>query len=123
MNKAYRLLKDLPGVKAGTVSSHDGGYFMFEDENGEESALFAQDRIDLNPDWFEEVKDEKEAKIKKGTVMVSKENKNFKIIYTGKGEDFDEFSGVVIEKDEKDEFFCLHEFSRTWNLSGFKPAQ
>lgn len=122
MDKKYRLLKDLPGIKAGAVSSHDGVYFMFEDENGEEAALFAQDRIDLNPDWFEEVKDENPEKIKKGTVMVCKSDKVLKVVYTGKGKEFGEFSGVVIQK-AIDAPFKLNEYSANWNLSAFKPAQ
>lgn len=121
MNKKYRLLKDLPGIKAG-VMVYGSTPFTFCPLGGGKCFTFGEDEMINNPDWFEEVKEEKPEKIKKGTVMVSKNQANVRVVYTGKGKKENDFSGVVIHPGPES-IFPLHKFSRTWNLSGFKPAQ
>lgn len=67
MEKKYRLLKDLPGVKAGTIfdrvkgvdlPSHSQDFVVYSPK----SFLvpqFASEDIKNNPEWFEEIDEEK----------------------------------------------------------------
>lgn len=51
--KQYRLLKDLPGVKAGAISKGINPYVF----GGEPTGYGLNEKtIQNNPDWFEEVK-------------------------------------------------------------------
>ncbi len=53
MPKKYRLLKDLPDLKAGAVSvCYSGDYYMFGDLYG-----YSQAKIEAAPGWFEEIKE------------------------------------------------------------------
>jgi len=47
----YKLLKDLPGCKAGVVSEYNGKWFLFGAFN------FTNLYVKENPDFFEEVKE------------------------------------------------------------------
>lgn len=55
-NKKYRLLKDLPGLKAGVIlgQARPGGAYSSEDKH---YPAFSVDQVELNSDWFEEVKE------------------------------------------------------------------
>lgn len=57
--KQYKLLKDIPGVKAGTLSLDNGnGYHKFKgyDSNGlPHDYVYAEGFMDRFPDFFEEV--------------------------------------------------------------------
>lgn len=121
MDKKYRLLKDLPGIPKGSTAY---GQFpvTFCPSGGGKCFTFGEDEMINNPDWFEEVKDEKPEKIKKGTVMSWIGDEDFKVIYTGKGCSRNEFSGVVIGKG-KDTLFKINDYGRTWLFIYFKPAQ
>ena len=57
----YKLLKNLPGCKAGVVSVWDkdeeGGSYKFDPIGPGIRWWFAQEEIDAAGDWFEEVKE------------------------------------------------------------------
>lgn len=58
--KQYRLLKDFPHVKAGTILPHlNAGLYGIDDE-----VVFHEDFMKEYPDWFEEVIEQKMKKYK-----------------------------------------------------------
>lgn len=124
MEKQYKLLKDLPGLRAGVIFVYDeeeGGFvFCLTEVGGEGEYWFTQKEINNNPDWFEEVK--VSGKIKKGTIMVS-QGDGLTVVYTGPGRESDEFSGVVIGTAEGN--YEPGTYSKTWCRKAFKvsPSQ
>jgi len=65
MSKRYRLLKDLPDAKAGTILSL-GGYekdlYMYSGilDDGQEASWYVKSTVENNPEWFEEIHQPKE---------------------------------------------------------------
>jgi len=58
--KTYILLRDLPGVKAGTKfePGETGRHYYFKKiESEEDEIVFKTNIIESNPDWFEEVQE------------------------------------------------------------------
>ena len=56
MTKKFRLLKNLPSVSAGAISSYlTDGEIIFTHRNGERSSIIGIQEIEENPDWFEEI--------------------------------------------------------------------
>lgn len=53
-NKRYRLLKDLPCTKAGTIFIFDGYEYQAEDK----SDIWKDFTVENTPDWFELIKEE-----------------------------------------------------------------
>jgi hypothetical protein len=65
--KSYRLLKDLPGIKADEIfkpSSRDG--YWYNTEKDSISTRILGEWVTNNPEWFEEVKEEPPARIEVG---------------------------------------------------------
>jgi hypothetical protein len=57
MNKRYRLLKDLPDCKAGTVLEQENPYGLFmycgAFDGKEPDSWYIKDVVENNPEWFE----------------------------------------------------------------------
>jgi hypothetical protein len=62
MTKQYRLLKDLPGVKAGTVYDYESDYGRYTgadhtmNSSGHELDMIDAIVVENNPEWFEVVR-------------------------------------------------------------------
>ena len=57
--KKYRLLRDLPGIKAGAIGVNidDGGTFQFHDKKSPFCGTYSEKAMRMHPDWFEPVED------------------------------------------------------------------
>lgn len=55
IKKQYRLLRELPDAKVGTIFTEDGkGYYDYNSTDGSDS-FYSSDEMENNPSWFEEV--------------------------------------------------------------------
>lgn len=54
MVKKYKLLKDLPGLKAGAISSGER-IITFFSKTSVKTYKFSAEEVVSNPEWFEEV--------------------------------------------------------------------
>lgn len=61
MMKRYKLLKDLPGIVAGSTFVQDGTRFILEDFYC--SNYFFTEEMVLNRDWFEEIKEKTDEEV------------------------------------------------------------
>lgn len=57
MTKKYRLMKDLPDCKAGVVYNlgNDGVTYICLSNMGEWSVCYPKERVENNPEWFQEI--------------------------------------------------------------------
>ncbi len=65
--KRYRLLKDLPGVKASAIFTEDYGddTYGYNSDNGEDCRI-RRWNVEMFPQWFEEIKEQKDWEIVAG---------------------------------------------------------
>jgi len=59
--KKYKLLKDLPDLKAGAilyVNGCDGGFFYDGGEYTHPQYMYSEETVYSQPEWFEEVKED-----------------------------------------------------------------
>lgn len=53
--KKYKLLKDLPGKKAGAIFKKRDNYYFNASKSHSDSNTILDEVVENNPDWFEEV--------------------------------------------------------------------
>jgi hypothetical protein len=84
-NKRYKLKKDLPDCKAGTILEQDkpDGLYMYvgETDGGDADSWYVKEVVETNQDWFELIED-KEWEIISFCTSVNKEKYELKDIYT-----------------------------------------
>jgi len=65
--KTYRLLRDLPSVKAGAIFKPASALAYFHSDTSRFHVEYCNDIVENSPDWFKEVRPEFEVTINKGT--------------------------------------------------------
>jgi len=81
MSKKYRLMKDLPDAKAGTVLTKEdkpNGLYMYcgPFDGTDPDSWYSEEVVENNPDWFQEIKEPEPPKEWEIVALIGKDSKS-----------------------------------------------